>query len=204
MLTAKNANEKLRNEFGKQKIKDKKSSVLLKEKTAEILNSSLDIYLDEAIQRARKFNIEAENKRHLIVPYELLNLDQHFSVEKRKIQEATGKSIFEINDSIRTLVDEKMRARGFKELSNTKDPEKYWIAANITGISVASIAFILGLASFIIGIIFYKFPFLLKSSIVVFALAVIAFFVGMAWNMITDNIAEDIWEKIWENASLIF
>ncbi|WP_304682784.1 hypothetical protein [Lactobacillus taiwanensis] len=196
MLTAKNANEKLRNEFGKQKIKDKKSSVLLKEKTAEILNSSLDIYLDEAIQRARKFNIEAENKRHLIVPYELLNLDQHFSVEKRKIQEATGKSIFEINDSIRTLVDEKMRARGFKELSNTKDPEKYWIAANITGISVASIAFILGLASFIIGIIFYKFPFLLKSSIVVFALAVIAFFVGMAWNMITDNIAEDIWEKI--------
>ncbi|MTE03640.1 hypothetical protein [Lactobacillus johnsonii] len=196
MLTAKNANEKLRNEFGKQKIKDKKSSVLLKEKTAEILNSSLDIYLDEAIQRARRFNIEAENKRHLIVPYELLNLDQHFSVEKRKIQEATGKSIFEINDSIRTLVDEKMRARGFKELSNTKDPEKYWIAANITGISVASIAFILGLASFIIGIIFYKFPFLLKSSIVVFALAVIAFFVGMAWNMITDNIAEDIWEKI--------
>ena len=196
MLTAKNANEKLRNEFGKQKIKDKKSSVLLKEKTAEILNSSLDIYLDEAIQRARKFNIEAENKRHLIVPYELLNLDQHFSVEKRKIQEATGKSIFEINDSIRTLVDEKMRARGFKELSNTKDPEKYWIAANITGISVASIAFILGLASFIIGIIFYKFPFLLKSSIVVFALAVIAFFVGMAWNMITNNIAEDIWEKI--------
>ncbi len=196
MLTAKNANEKLRNEFGKQKIKDKKSSVLLKEKTAEILNSSLDIYLDETIQRARKFNIEAENKRHLIVPYELLNLDQHFSVEKRKIQEATGKSIFEINDSIRTLVDEKMRARGFKELSNTKGPEKYWIAANITGISVALIAFILGLASFIIGIIFYKFPFLLKSSIVVFALAVIAFFVGMAWNMITDNIAEDIWEKI--------
>ncbi len=196
MITAKNANKKLRNEFGKQKIKDKNSSILLKEKTAEILNSSLDIYLDEAIKRARKFNIEAENKRHLIVPYELLNLDQHFSVEKRKIQEATGKSIFEINDSIRTLVDEKMRARGFKESANTKDPEKYWIAANITGSSVALIAFILGLASFIIGIIFYKFPFLLKSSIVVFALAVMAFFVGMAWDMITDNIAKDIWEKV--------
>ncbi len=89
-----------------------------------------------------------------------------------------------------------MRARGFKKSANTKDPEKYWIAANITGSSVALIAFILGLVSFIIGIIFYKFPFLLKSSIVVFALAGMAFFVGMAWDMITDNIAKDIWEKV--------